>query len=263
LKPFKSFAAWAKRRTSAEERPPAVTTDRFAMPHRSRVARGGGSESGQSIVEVALVLPIALLLLAGAVDMGRLFYARVSIENGAREGAMFGATNPRCDTDARDGCSDPDTAEWRVLSEASALGDLTTTFTCFNGSARRASVTGCVAGDAYVVTVADEFDFVTPILEPLFGPTITLEASASSAVLNSAFDPSAPPVSIEPPLGTGCVVPDWLTTRTRANSAEDKWEEAGFDAANFTKSGQGNFWIGTQSLPAGPAPCSSSITVTP
>ena len=84
-------------------------------------------ERGQSIAEVAIILPIALLLMAGALDMGRLFFARLSIENAAREGAMFAATNPRCDTSGRSQCDDPNTAEWRTLNEASGLDGLVTT----------------------------------------------------------------------------------------------------------------------------------------
>ena len=49
---------------------------------------------GQALVELALVTPVLLLLLLGAVDLGRLFYARISVNNAAREGAMAAAQAP-------------------------------------------------------------------------------------------------------------------------------------------------------------------------
>jgi len=41
----------------------------------------------QSLVEFAILLPILLLLILGAMDLGRLFYTQIVITNAAREGA--------------------------------------------------------------------------------------------------------------------------------------------------------------------------------
>jgi Flp pilus assembly protein TadG len=43
--------------------------------------------SGQSLVEFALLLPVMLLLLIGALDIGRLFYFDIVVGNAVREGA--------------------------------------------------------------------------------------------------------------------------------------------------------------------------------
>mgnify|MGYP001237523197 CR=1 FL=1 len=45
--------------------------------------------SGQSIIEFALVFPILLLLIFGAMDIGRLFYYKIVLTNAAREGANY------------------------------------------------------------------------------------------------------------------------------------------------------------------------------
>jgi hypothetical protein len=50
--------------------------------------------SGQSIVEFALVLPIMLLLIMGALDFGRAFFMKMALINSAREGAYFLSYNP-------------------------------------------------------------------------------------------------------------------------------------------------------------------------
>ena len=45
--------------------------------------------SAQGLVELALSLPLLLILVLGALDFGRAFYLKVILENSAREGAYF------------------------------------------------------------------------------------------------------------------------------------------------------------------------------
>jgi Flp pilus assembly protein TadG len=45
--------------------------------------------SGQGLVEFALVLPILLILMIGALDYGFAFFTKVELENSAREGAFY------------------------------------------------------------------------------------------------------------------------------------------------------------------------------
>lgn len=48
-------------------------------------------EKGQSMVEFALVLPVLILVVFGIIDFGWLFFNKLAIENGAREGARYAA----------------------------------------------------------------------------------------------------------------------------------------------------------------------------
>lgn len=52
---------------------------------------GSIRERGAAAIEFALILPLLLLVLAGIIDMGRLFYAQVVTSNAAREGARMSA----------------------------------------------------------------------------------------------------------------------------------------------------------------------------
>jgi len=45
--------------------------------------------AGQGLVEFALILPIFLLLVIGALDFGMAFYTKVVLTNSAREGANY------------------------------------------------------------------------------------------------------------------------------------------------------------------------------
>ena len=49
---------------------------------------------GASFVELALVLPLFLLMLVPVVDIGRAFYAAIEVTSAAHAGAMYGLENP-------------------------------------------------------------------------------------------------------------------------------------------------------------------------
>ncbi len=46
---------------------------------------------GTSTVEMAMILPVLLLLALGAVDLGRMFYDAVGVANAARAGLSYGS----------------------------------------------------------------------------------------------------------------------------------------------------------------------------
>src|ERR1035437_6327468 len=52
---------------------------------------GMRSDTGQSLVELALMFPIFILLLVGAAEFGRLAYAAIEVSNAARAGASYGS----------------------------------------------------------------------------------------------------------------------------------------------------------------------------
>jgi len=49
--------------------------------------------SGATLVEFAFVLPILLLILLGALEMGRILFIRIAVTNAARAGVQYGAQN--------------------------------------------------------------------------------------------------------------------------------------------------------------------------
>jgi TadE-like protein len=220
---------------------------------------------GQSLVEFALVLPVLLLLLGGAVDLGRLFYAQVAISNAAKEGAFFGASNPTCDQ-PKAGCVDPGTVSWHIDQETAGLTPLSYTVECLHLGAS-VGMSSCAEDDIYRVSLSYAFHLATPLLSGIFGSSVQLHATASAVVLNEAFVSGATPLptsSTTPspsptPIPGNCIVPDLVGTR--ANNAAGTWSASGF-TGSVTKSGNGNFTIQSQSLsPGSSQPCSSAITV--
>jgi Flp pilus assembly protein TadG len=62
------------------------------MPKTWRQMRS--EERGANLVEMALVVPLLLLLLAGVLDIGRAFNNYIIITNASREGARWAARFP-------------------------------------------------------------------------------------------------------------------------------------------------------------------------
>ena len=70
------------------------------MHGRERHNKGG------SMVELALLLPLLVLILAGVVDLGRAFHDYIVITNASREGARYASHFPNDLTGIRDTAND-------------------------------------------------------------------------------------------------------------------------------------------------------------
>lgn len=101
-----------------------------------------GLESGSSLIEVALVLPILLVLSMGMLDFGRAFHTKSLLDQAAREGARLAAVT----------APDVPLVQGRVATVLAA-GGVTPTSTTVDGPDGSRMVT---------VTVTATFAFVTP-----------------------------------------------------------------------------------------------------
>jgi len=139
----------------------------------------GRSDAGASLVEMALVLPLFLLLMFGAVDFGRAFYLGIEVAGAARAGASYGSQNPNDTTGIQ-------TSAQNAAPDVPNLSVATPTYGCecadgTNYSASCSVIPTCTGGLNYVyrvnVTVTGTF---TPIVRwPGIPSSMTLSNSAS------------------------------------------------------------------------------------
>ncbi len=148
----------------------------------------GSRRRGQGLAEFALVLPVLLVILIAAVDVGRLFFAYVTIADAAKEGALFGATDPGC-TSTGPGCGDPNNTTWHVTSDLNGLAPSPAISASCSGSP-------CIAGSSYQVNVTYPFTFFTPLAGSILGAPLNLSASATSVVLNTAVVGASPTLGV-------------------------------------------------------------------
>jgi len=83
-------------------------------------------DAGQSLIELALALPLLLMLLLGIVDGGRAYYFATVMANAAREGANYAA---RDDTATRAQVTQRVCDETALASFGQPCADLTVTCT--------------------------------------------------------------------------------------------------------------------------------------
>lgn len=155
----------------------------------SRVAR----THGQAAVEMALLLPVLLILLFGIILSGFTFYAFIQVSNAAREGARAGsvyimtktASGLDLDQTVKRGIYDSS-----VSPAKSALGFLSTTLPSFNVNSDVAVSQVDVDGDGTVspgdqVNVSVTYRYTLPILSvllPMFPQPIVIVRSVMMEV---------------------------------------------------------------------------------
>ena len=89
-------------------------------------------DRGQAFVELALVLPIFILLLVGAAEVGRIAFAAIEVSNAARAGVSYGAQNHATASDSS-GIQTAATQDGPDLTDLQAVA--TQACTCSSGSA--------------------------------------------------------------------------------------------------------------------------------
>ena len=57
---------------------------------RIRIRGRGGSETGSALVELAMALPLLVIIMIITIDFARVFYLGMALTNAARAGAQFG-----------------------------------------------------------------------------------------------------------------------------------------------------------------------------
>jgi Tfp pilus assembly protein FimT len=118
---------------------------------------------GQSLVELALVMPVLALLVIGALDLGRVFYADVQLTNSVREGAIYARMNPTAisSTDR----ADPENIKFKVQDESElVINDGDVTVTCYVGPSISSTTVRsgtCQQNDIIEVTARARFQPIT------------------------------------------------------------------------------------------------------
>lgn len=119
---------------------------------RKEKGQGKDREKGQSLAEMALVLPVVLIILAIVLDLGRLYYVVVALTDAAAEGATYAAINPK----------DITGAATRAQEASGGFVQIDTGMVTVDAPA-------IVAGAPVTVTVRYDFKVATPVPYMIFG----------------------------------------------------------------------------------------------
>jgi len=193
------------------------------MSIRALLRRFRGQPRGQSFVEFALILPVFLVILSAAVDLGRIAYARVTIANVAREASFQAAQTPTA-YQAGQPCSLGNEDANKVICRAilESTGSVITVtpadiaLTCTPDC-------GATMGNTVTVTATGRFNLLTPVMAVFFGgSTITFGSTSTNQIASLPSveeEPPAPPpvVLTTVPALSGLTESEWLDLVAAAN----------------------------------------------
>ncbi len=112
-------------------------------------SRRGAHKRGQASVELALSLPLLLMMLLLVVETGRAFYIAISVANAARAGVQYGSQSL---TTAADNTG----MQTAATNDAPNLTGMTATAThfciCSDGTASTCLVTDCAGSHRLLYT---------------------------------------------------------------------------------------------------------------
>lgn len=123
------------------------------------------NRKGQATVELALILPVVLLVLFGIAEFGRAFAAYLALQHAAREGARLGVT----------GATDLEIIQ-RIHDSAPVLDPSRLSVTIVPAEGSRAS------GVYLTISLSYRFDFDVPLIQDIAGTQIALQAQLSMMV---------------------------------------------------------------------------------
>jgi Flp pilus assembly protein TadG len=128
----------------------------------SELYRLNNTERGQSLTELAIALPVLLLLLLGMLDVGRVFWALVALKDAVSEGALYAASYPTRTTEIKE----------RAAESSKALVALSPAMFSVD------YVDPPTAGEPITVTVTYDLALMNPVINAIVpGGKLTLRAA--------------------------------------------------------------------------------------
>lgn len=146
---------------------------------------------GQSLVELALLLPVFTLILLGAVDLGRAFFYYNRMTAAVEQGGLFGIRYPTYMTSGDN--ADPNNITYVVTNEYPGMissGNVTVTcYTRVDGTQYACNATNAnnqplaQTGDTIVVKATYQFKPITGQILRFLGSSYTMSKTVKMVVL--------------------------------------------------------------------------------
>jgi Flp pilus assembly protein TadG len=111
-------------------------------------------EEGSSVLELALLMPMLMLLFVGAVDFGQAYFVGIEVSSAAAAGTSYGVMNPT-DTAGMSSAANLDAADVPSMNATSTWG-----CECSDGTGISVS---CTSSPSCVTNVVDYVDVSTTV----------------------------------------------------------------------------------------------------
>jgi Flp pilus assembly protein TadG len=145
------------------------------------------SERGQSLVELAVTLPILVLLLLGTLDFGMAIFSYSMLRDAAQEGAFYGSFNPASKTEIENRTRNiSPRGENEVFSSPINLRDKDLVKVNVKALGRACQGTTRDVTNSIRVSVSYNYPVLMPFVGPLLGSEIPLTGTATNIILQPA-----------------------------------------------------------------------------
>ena len=205
---------------------------------------------GQSLPELAIVLPLMMLLLVMGIDFGRVFLGWVELNNVVREAADFAAQNPTAwstvqgDPNARARYADLIASESRSINCTMPSPLPTPSFPDGPDNPNGLNT----IGSPVTVGLTCNFSLITPIVGGIVGNPLRVSSSAAFPIRNGTIadipvqaviptptptgSPTPTPIPTPTPTPNGTPTPTPTPVCTVPNLSNDKTQNVAADWAN-------------------------------
>lgn len=154
---------------------------------RQNPFRRQSRQSGQSLVEMTLMMTAILLLLSGVLDLGRAYFSYLALQDAAGEGAYYGSVYPARWCNIGGSCAaelqspSPHNIEYRVKNSAPSGGLIDWSTATVTVSAPG----GITPGQTLTVSVQYQFKLLAPFIGSIVGGQfLPLTATSNAKILS-------------------------------------------------------------------------------
>lgn len=158
------------------------------MKLKKEIQKKNKSERGQSLVELAISLPVILLLMLGTLDFGMATYSYLIIRDAAQEGALYGSINPDNlqQIEARVRNISPANAEGLTFSPVQLQNEDLVKVSIKTSGGKCQGISGGKA-NSISVNVTYDYSMIIPLAETFLGTdTVALEATSTNVIIQPA-----------------------------------------------------------------------------
>lgn len=217
---------------------------------------------GQAITELALIVPVLVLIFVGVLDLGRAYHTQVAASNAARVGILYAqqVASPRMlDCDPRTTCYFIKVADVISTTKQEAQGGIDPAQMQVNVCLQHVSACpitdtseAVASNEAITVSVTVPFTTITPFVHLKY-------ISGAVSGRTFPFEPVAPTITVGPPAtSTGTATATSTATPTPTNTATTMPT-----ATNTSSPGPTNTPGGPTSTPTGTPTNTATATSTP
>ncbi len=155
---------------------------------RNGARRKRASRKGLVVTEMAIILPVMMLLIFGILDFGRLYFTQITLQHAMREGGRFGVTGQQLPDPGN-----PLALQSRIASIRQVVHDAAVGVGVEPGDIVVSSISGGSdnaggPGDTLTISMSYSFRFITPMIGQFFNDG-EQSFTVSTSFRNEPFPP--------------------------------------------------------------------------